>query len=216
MVAYEQRRATTLEGVVTEVRWTNPHMFVFVDVPTKEGKTENWSFEGGAITSAVSGGLSPKRLKVGTKVKISGRRHLDPTKHMALLNDVEIDGKVYGRNGDESNDRSKYKRGRRVEGPDAAAAVASGLSPDRLKVGARALQDPPREGPLQACGGHAGGGDRRSDLMFDGLVDFDAVLRDPQHPARLLPAYDVGNHFTPNEAGSRKLAEAIDLNLFRK
>ena len=36
---------------------------------------------------------------VGTKVKITGRRHLDPTKYLALLDGIEIDGKYYLRNG---------------------------------------------------------------------------------------------------------------------
>lgn len=52
--------------------------------------------------------------------------------------------------------------------------------------------------------------------MYDGFVDFDELLRDPQHPARLLPAYDWGNHFAINPVGSRKLADAFDLKLFRK
>jgi hypothetical protein len=51
---------------------------------------------------------------------------------------------------------------------------------------------------------------------FDGMVDFDAVVRDPSHPERLLPAYDGGNHFTPSEAGMRALAKAIDAGLFKK
>jgi lysophospholipase L1-like esterase len=46
---------------------------------------------------------------------------------------------------------------------------------------------------------------------FDGVLDFDAVLRDPQHPARLLPAYDSGDHLHPGEAGLAALAESVDL-----
>lgn len=42
---------------------------------------------------------------------------------------------------------------------------------------------------------------------FDGLMDFDAALRDPTHPSRLIAAFDSGNHFTPNDAGYRKMAE---------
>ena len=98
MAAYEPKEETTYEGVVTEVRWTTPHMFVYLDVTTADGKTENWAFEGGAVTALVNSGVSPRLLKPGAKVKISGRRHLDSTKHMAILRGVEIDGKVYGRN----------------------------------------------------------------------------------------------------------------------
>ena len=56
----------------------------------------------------------------------------------------------------------------------------------------------------------------RSRAAFDALVDFDAVVRDPSHPERLLPAYDGGNHFTPSEAGMKALANAIKAELFKK
>jgi lysophospholipase L1-like esterase len=50
---------------------------------------------------------------------------------------------------------------------------------------------------------------------FDAVIDFDRVLRDPSQPARMLPAYDLGDHLHPNDAGYRAMAEAIDLRLFR-
>ena len=47
---------------------------------------------------------------------------------------------------------------------------------------------------------------------FDAVADFDAALRDPQHPQRLLPAYDSGDHLHPSDAGSKAMADAIDLS----
>ncbi|KAG0732961.1 hypothetical protein G6F23_013805 [Rhizopus arrhizus] len=38
----------------------------------------------------------------------------------------------------------------------------------------------------------------------------DAVLRDPSHPARLLPAYDSGDHLHPGDAGYQAMAQALD------
>ncbi len=49
---------------------------------------------------------------------------------------------------------------------------------------------------------------------FDGVIDFDRVTRDPQHPERLLPAYDCGDHLHPNPAGYRAMGEAVPLALF--
>ncbi len=49
---------------------------------------------------------------------------------------------------------------------------------------------------------------------FDAVIDFDAVVRDPDHPTRILPAYDVGDHLHPNDAGYRAMGEAVDLKLF--
>ena len=49
---------------------------------------------------------------------------------------------------------------------------------------------------------------------FDAVVDFDAVVRDPNHPTRILPAYDSGDHLHPNDAGYIATANAIPLALF--
>ncbi|GAA1991768.1 hypothetical protein GCM10009799_17070 [Nocardiopsis rhodophaea] len=49
--------------------------------------------------------------------------------------------------------------------------------------------------------------------LFDGVLDFDAVLRDPEAPERLRPAYDSGDHLHPGDAGLRAIAESIDLDM---
>jgi len=54
----------------------------------------------------------------------------------------------------------------------------------------------------------------RSTREFDGVIDFDAVVRDPDHPARLLPAYDSGDHLHVVDAANVKQAESIALSLF--
>ena len=46
---------------------------------------------------------------------------------------------------------------------------------------------------------------------FDAVLDFDQLLRDPTHPARLLPAYDSGDHLHPNDAGYSMVAAALPL-----
>ena len=55
----------------------------------------------------------------------------------------------------------------------------------------------------------------RSSGEFDGVIDVDMLLRDPNQPARLLPAYDNGDRLHPNTAGGRVIANAIDLKIFR-
>jgi len=51
----------------------------------------------------------------------------------------------------------------------------------------------------------------RSRQDVDGVVDFDAVLRDPNDPMALNPAYDNGDHLHPNRAGHAAMAAAVDL-----
>jgi hypothetical protein len=51
---------------------------------------------------------------------------------------------------------------------------------------------------------------------FDAVVDFDAIVRDPQRPARLKPEFDPGDRIHPNDDGNLALADAFDLNWFKR
>lgn len=55
----------------------------------------------------------------------------------------------------------------------------------------------------------------RNSGAFDGFVDFDAAVRDPSNPSRLLAKYDSGDHLHPNDAGYASLANAVDLAVFK-
>ena len=49
---------------------------------------------------------------------------------------------------------------------------------------------------------------------WDGVVDFEAVVRDPARPSRFRPEYDDGDHLHLNAAGHRAMGDAVDLGLF--
>jgi lysophospholipase L1-like esterase len=49
---------------------------------------------------------------------------------------------------------------------------------------------------------------------FDAVIDFDKGLRDPEHPARMLPVYDCGDHLHPSDVGYNRMGDVIDLALF--
>jgi lysophospholipase L1-like esterase len=55
----------------------------------------------------------------------------------------------------------------------------------------------------------------RTGKAFDGVIDFEKAVRDPDHPDRMLPAYDGGDHLHPGDAGYKAMGEAIDLSLFK-
>jgi lysophospholipase L1-like esterase len=54
----------------------------------------------------------------------------------------------------------------------------------------------------------------RTSHAFDGVIDFDQVLRDPARPDWLDPRYDSGDGLHPNTAGHAAMAAAIPLSLF--
>jgi lysophospholipase L1-like esterase len=54
----------------------------------------------------------------------------------------------------------------------------------------------------------------RTGGVLDGFVDFEAAVRDPNHPDTFLPTVDPGDHLHPNDAGYKAMGDAIDLKLF--
>ncbi|QWU17285.1 Lysophospholipase L1 [Paenibacillus sophorae] len=48
---------------------------------------------------------------------------------------------------------------------------------------------------------------------FDAVFDLDALSRDPDHPSRFLPVFDSGDHLHPGDAGNKRIAEAMDLDM---
>jgi len=54
----------------------------------------------------------------------------------------------------------------------------------------------------------------RNSGAFDAVLDFDAAVRDPSRPGRLLAAYDGGDHLHPNDAGFDAIARSVPLGVF--
>lgn len=54
----------------------------------------------------------------------------------------------------------------------------------------------------------------RTSKEFDGVIDFETALRDPQDAKSMLAAYDSGDHLNPNDDGYKAMADAIDLKVF--
>lgn len=54
----------------------------------------------------------------------------------------------------------------------------------------------------------------RDNEAYDGVIDFEAAVRDPAQPTRILAAFDSGDHLHPNDAGYQAMADAVPLSLF--
>ena len=55
----------------------------------------------------------------------------------------------------------------------------------------------------------------RTSGAFDGVFDFDAAVRDPNHPSEFREDYQSGDHLHPSAAGYKAMADAINLSLLR-
>jgi len=56
----------------------------------------------------------------------------------------------------------------------------------------------------------------RTGKAYDGVIDFDAAVRDPQAPSKIQMKFNPGDNLHMNDAGYQAMAAAIDLNLFKK
>ena len=70
---FEQTKTITVEGVVKEFQYTNPHSWLLVDVREKSGKVTTWGFEAEGPSTLQRAGIRPSEFPVGTKVTMTGR-----------------------------------------------------------------------------------------------------------------------------------------------
>ena len=54
----------------------------------------------------------------------------------------------------------------------------------------------------------------RTGKEYDGVIDFDAAVRDPNQPTKFLAQYQSGDNLHPSDAGYQAMANAVDLSLF--
>ena len=107
------------------------------------------------------------------------------------------------------------------------------VTAERLEQGLKQIADAAHEHGIKAFGAtltpyggaayHSDKGEQarvalndwiRTSGVFDGVVDFDKITRDPANPSLFNSAYDSGDHLHPNDAGYKAMGEGIDLAFF--
>jgi len=77
---YDAEKPITLTGTVTEVQWTNPHIFIYIDVPGEgSGETVNWALEMGGPNALLRLGWKRDSLKPGDVITVEGSLARDGT-----------------------------------------------------------------------------------------------------------------------------------------
>ena len=92
---FEKEKTVTVEGVVKEFQYTNPHSWLLVDVKNKDGKVVTWGFEAEGPSTLRRAGIRPSDFAPGTKLTITGRPMKDGTTAAAWVDAVRADGKRY-------------------------------------------------------------------------------------------------------------------------
>ena len=92
---FEQTKTITVEGVVKEFQWTNPHSWLLVDVTDKNGKVTTWGFEAEGPSTLQRAGIRPSEFKAGTRVTMTGRPMKDGRPAAIWVLAVRGDGRKF-------------------------------------------------------------------------------------------------------------------------
>jgi hypothetical protein len=74
---YNTNEFINLSGTITEVAWTNPHVWIYMEVANAQGRPQKWALEGGSVTSLMRGGWQRDSMKPGDKVSVRCHRLRD-------------------------------------------------------------------------------------------------------------------------------------------
>jgi hypothetical protein len=91
-VMFEAQKEVTLDGVVKEFQYTNPHSWLLVDVTDKDGSVTTWGFEAEGPSTLMRNGIRPSDFRFGTKLTITGRPMKDGRPAAAWVKAVRADG----------------------------------------------------------------------------------------------------------------------------
>ena len=91
---YDLDATITMEGVVAEWRWRNPHVFLLWDVTDADGNVVRWTGELSSVISMRSEGLRRDTFKPGQAVTVTGIPALSGAPQTELLKVVMADGQV--------------------------------------------------------------------------------------------------------------------------
>jgi hypothetical protein len=90
---YEVEKTTSISGVVTEFRYTNPHAVVRVAVKNAQGGEDVWSVEWAPTTILRRLGVKPDSIKAGDQVTASGNPARDGARDLLMQRLTFADGR---------------------------------------------------------------------------------------------------------------------------
>jgi hypothetical protein len=89
---YDAKRTITVDGVVTQFRFVNPHAMMLMEVKDKTGKVETWNVEFAGRLNLEEAGWNAQTLKPGERVKVTGNPAWESSQRMAFVKLLRADG----------------------------------------------------------------------------------------------------------------------------
>ena len=80
---FDREQPLNVTGAVTKIEWTNPHIWIYVDVKGPDGTTTNWAFQGGPPAYLSRAGWNKNDVRIGDTIHVQGFRAKDGSNHAA-------------------------------------------------------------------------------------------------------------------------------------
>src|SRR5256885_15117917 len=97
--AFDMANQKNITGTVNKVDWTNPHIWIWIDVANDKGGSDTYGFEGMSPNYLARRGWSRTTLKVGDKLTVSFRPMRDGSHGGMFVNGKMSSGKVLSMGG---------------------------------------------------------------------------------------------------------------------
>jgi hypothetical protein len=90
---FDINKPVTLKGLVTKFEWSNPHIYVFIDVKDANGRVTNWGIESASPGQLARRGWKHDSLKVGDIITAEGFAAKDGAHLVGARNVTFADGR---------------------------------------------------------------------------------------------------------------------------
>ena len=74
---FDANKPVAFKGTITKMEWTNPHVWLHLDVKKPDGTVEPWAFEAGTPSTLFRRGFTKNSLTAGTEVMVDGYQAKD-------------------------------------------------------------------------------------------------------------------------------------------
>jgi hypothetical protein len=96
---FDQTKQMTLTGTVMEFDWTNPHTWIWLNVPNDKGGVDKWGVEGMSPNFLGRRGWTKNTIKPGEKISIVAHPMKDGSKAAMFMTATLANGKVMTQSG---------------------------------------------------------------------------------------------------------------------
>ena len=93
--AYDVSHPVDMKGVVTNMEWSNPHVFIYMNMKNDKGEVEEWRVEGNSPNMLFRAGWKKEMIKAGDELSVNGAPAKNGAKSLRLISLTLANGQKY-------------------------------------------------------------------------------------------------------------------------